>query len=259
MNQIPRIIHYCWFGEKELPEKVQRCISSWKKYCPDYKICRWDESNYNYEKNKFMYEAYENKKWAYVSDYARFDILYQNGGIFLDTDVELIKNLDDLLEEKCFMGFENHYVAPGLIIGAQTGVLELKEIMELYESIAFISENGTLNLKTSPKYITQYLEKRGLDKSGKQQTVGNITIYPQDYFCPKNMLTGKCHVTQNTYSIHHYDGSWMGEKEKLEFERQARLREKNIWQWRIYNGIKVWKEEGLSGLLKKIKYMEKGQ
>ena len=102
---IPKIIHYCWFGGAELPEKDRKCIESWKKFCPDYQIIEWNENNYDVTKNTYMYQAYQAKKWGFVPDYARLDIIYQHGGIYLDTDVELVKNLDSLLENDAFMGF----------------------------------------------------------------------------------------------------------------------------------------------------------
>ena len=129
---IPKIIHYCWFGGNEIPEHDKKCIESWKKYCPDYKIIRWDESNYDYKKNSYMREAYEAKKWGFVPDYARLDIVYEHGGIYLDTDVELVKNIDELLEHKAYMGFEvgGEFVSPGLGFGAEKNFPLFKKMME---------------------------------------------------------------------------------------------------------------------------------
>lgn len=254
---IPKKIHYCWFGGSELPDSVKKCIESWRKYCPDYEIIQWNESNYDYKKNKYMKEAYEQKKWGFVPDYARLDIVYTYGGIYLDTDVELINSLDELLELECFVGLENNYVALGLGFGARKGTIELYEMMQEYEKIFFINEDGTLNLKPSPRYTTEYLEKKGLINNRKISKVGNITVFPTEYFCPKNLLTGECNITQNTYSIHHYDASWWSEKEKKKMERQARIRKKNVWLWRIYNGINVLKTEGIGVLIKKIRNMKR--
>lgn len=253
---IPKVIHYCWFGNGELPLKVKKCIASWKKYCPEYKIIRWDESNYDYKKNLYMLKAYENRKWGFVSDYAKLDILYCNGGLFFDTDVEIIKPFDDLLENDCFMGFENHYVAPGLVIAARPGIPELKELMNMYDSLKFQNEDGSLNMVPSPRYTTEFFMTKGLKPKGEKQKIGNVTIYPPEYFCPKNMLTGECNITKNTYSIHHYDASWWGEEERREFDKQARLRKKSRWLWRLKNGLKVWKEEGLMSLIRKIANMK---
>ena len=249
---IPKMIHYCWFGNNELPLNVQKCIKSWEKYCPGYQIIRWDESNYDCKKNRYMKEAYENKKWGFVSDYARFDILYHYGGIYFDTDVELIRSFDDLLANDCFMGFENHYVAPGLVVAARKGVPEIKEMMSLYDDLKFCLDDGSLNLVPIPRYITNFLVKKGLKQNGEKQRIGNITIYPSEYFCPKDMMTGEYHITANTYSIHHFDASWWGEKEKRDFEKHVRLIGRNLWLGRIVNGFRVWKEEGLKSLMRKV-------
>lgn len=257
MEYIPKIIHYCWFGENPMPEKVVQCIRSWKDMCPDYEIKRWDESNYDYRKNKYMAEAYRKQKWGFVPDYARLDIIYTYGGFYLDTDVQLLHKLDDLRSNKCFMGFEKNYVSPGLIIGAQCGIPEIKECMEEYDKLNFVNLDGTLNLRPSPRYMSDYLGRKGFKLNNKKQTIGNITIYPSDYFCPKDMITGECVITENTYSIHHYDASWWGEKEKKDFVRQVKLRKKNIWLWRIYNGINVLRNDGIGVLNSKVIKMVK--
>ena len=187
-NQIPKVFHYCWFGGNELTESVKKCIQSWKKYCPDYQIIRWDESNYDYTKNKYMIEAYQQKKWGFVSDYARLDILYNYGGIYLDTDVEIIRSFDDLLEYKAFMGFENNYVALGLGFGARKHVEEIKEMRDEYENLSFILPDGSLNMRPVPRYTTEYLEARGLVANGTRQTINGIEIFPTEYFCPERFL-----------------------------------------------------------------------
>lgn len=256
-NENTKKIHYCWFGGGDLPDSVQKCIESWKKYCKDYEIIRWDETNYDYTKNQYMLEAYQAKKYGFVSDYARLDIVYHHGGIYFDTDVEVIKPLDELLCNSAFMGFENNYIALGLGFGAERGIKELKEMMKQYEKLIFINSDGSLNLKPITKYTTEYLETQGLVANGSRQRVGNIEIYPMEYFCPKNILTSECKITSKTYSIHHYDASWWGEEEKKEHERQVALRKKSVWLWRIVNGYKMLKEEGIITLMKKIKNMKK--
>lgn len=215
---IPKKIHYCWFGGKPLPKLAEKCIASWKKYCPDYEIILWNESNYDFTKHPYMKQALDAKKWAFISDYARLDIVYQHGGIYLDTDVEIIKPLDPLLENELYMGFESHeHVNSGLGFGAEAGHPLIKKMMEDYDNYSFINEDGSLNLTTSPMIQTKFLSTMGLcNDSGKIQTIsGCAKIYPSDFFAPKSYITNKIIITQNTYSIHHYDGSWLPLKVKI--------------------------------------------
>lgn len=204
---IPKKIHYIWLGGAPLPEIAIKCIDSWKKFCPDYEIIRWDESNLNLNKYKFALDAYNAKKFAFASDVFRFDILREQGGIYLDIDVELYKGLDDFLENDFFTGFENRdYVAPGLIMGAVSQHKILDSMLTQYEKETFDSEN----LKTVCVIMTDHLESDyGLKCNGKTQSLSDgITIYSKDYFCPKDSLTGKIKLSKTTYTIHHYYASW---------------------------------------------------
>lgn len=206
---IPKTIHYCWFGGNPLPEKDRKCIESWRKMCPDYKIIRWDETNYDVSKNEYMKEAYEAKKWGFVPDFGRLDIIYNYGGIYLDTDVELVKNLDDLLECKAFMGFEDGvHVNPGLCIAAEPHHEAIKELLEIYKDRKFKLDDGVLDLTASPIMNTDMLIKMGLKSNNQKQVVNGVTIFPTDYFCPKNFNTGELRVTENTYGIHWFNASW---------------------------------------------------
>ena len=213
---IPKIIHYCWFGGNPLPELAQKCIASWKKYCPDYEIIEWNEANYDVSKCAYMKEAYQAKKWGFVPDYARFDIIHNHGGIYLDTDVEIIRSLDGLLENRAFMGFESeNYVNPGLIIGGEAGSGEMECIMRWYETHHFMKESGEIDLTASPAIVTKILDGMGLCKEQSVQLLnGSLTIYPKDYFCPMDYYTGDIAVTDNTYTIHHYSASWLGDRQK---------------------------------------------
>lgn len=206
---IPKKIHYCWFGGGPIPEKDKKCIESWKKFCPDYEIIEWNESNYDVTKNSYMYEAYKAKKWGFVPDFARLDIIYQNGGIYLDTDVELIKNIDFLLEHKGFAGFEHpHQVALGLGFGAEKGNCLIKKMMDQYEIINFINKDGTLNLLPSPSYSTDILKQEGFLMNGTLQSQNGFYIYPKEYFCPRDYHSGISCITSNTCSIHWFNASW---------------------------------------------------
>lgn len=224
MSTIPKIIHYCWFGGGPIPEKDQACIASWKERCPDYEIKEWNESNYDVTKNAYMRQAYEVKKWGFVPDYARLDIVYTHGGIYLDTDVEIIRSLDDLLEDDCFMGFEDHeHVALGLGFGAAKGNAHIKAMRDVYEEVLFVQEDGSLNTLPSPQYTTAYLKERGLQQDNSLQTLDGIRIYPVEYFCPRDYFTGQMNLTENSYTIHHYNASWYSKDEKKAYERRLAL------------------------------------
>lgn len=221
---IPKVIHYCWVGGKPIPEKDKKCIESWKKYCPDYEIIRWDESNYDFSKNNYMKQAYEMKKWGFVPDYARLDIIYSNGGIYLDTDVELVSSLDDFLNDSAFFGFEEgEFINPGSGFGAEKGHPGLKRLMEIYENKLFISNDGKLNLIPSPVLHRDKFIEMGAKMNDKLQIVNGITIYPTEYFCPYRYYTGLLKTTENTHSIHRYNMSWVDEASKKWTRREQRL------------------------------------
>ena len=205
---IPKIIHYCWFGGKPLTPLAKRCIESWKKFCPDYEIIRWDESNYDVTKNIYMKEAYDAQKWGFVPDYARLDIVYHYGGIYMDTDVELVKPLDDLLNHRAFMGVEKPgIVALGLGFGADKGNSVIFDLLNGYENRRFIVD-GKLDLTAAPKYQKPFFEKYGIVENKLYEIKEGCFVYPVEYFCPIDMETGRLHITENTYSIHRYAASW---------------------------------------------------
>lgn len=198
---IPKKIHYFWFGGAEKPASVLHCIDSWKKSCPDFEIIEWNDSNYDIHKHPFMEKAFNDKKWAFVSDYARLDILLQYGGIYLDTDVEVIKDLSPLCENEAFIGFESsEIIGDGQGFGGVAGFSLFKEMLLEYDHIDEYIE--------SPQLRTKVLLKHGLRLGGTHQNIEGIEIYPVDYFCPKSWSTGKITITENTYSIHHFDASW---------------------------------------------------
>ena len=209
-QKIPKKIHYCWFGEGDMPEKNKRCIESWKRTCPEYEIVRWDESNYDWTKNKYMKQAYESKKWGFVPDYARLDIVYSNGGIYLDTDVELIKKPDELLIYDGYMGFQrNFWIALGLGFGAKKENLLIRQLRDYYNEIDFIDEHGMINLKAAPYYQTMFLKEKGIKCNNMLQMYKDNLILSTDYLDPLGYKNGRLHITDNTISIHHYDESWI--------------------------------------------------
>ena len=218
-TMIPKVIHYCWFGGKPLPESAKKCIASWEKYCPGYEIKRWDESNYDVSSCRYAKEAYAAKKWAFVSDYARFDILFSHGGVYFDTDVELIAPIEDILARGAFLGVEQNtekltLIAPGLGMAAPAGLSIYGQILEGYRSRSFFREDGEIDQMTVVKYTTDILLQRGLQELSVPQQVADIWIYPWDYFCPMMYQTGKLSLTSNTRSIHHYDASWLSKEER---------------------------------------------
>lgn len=224
---IPKIIHYCWLGGNEKPECVKKCISSWRKYCPDYEIKEWNESNLDIKMNLYTAQAYEARAWGFVPDYLRLWIVYTYGGIYLDTDVQIVKSFDKLLEQNVFMGFEDEeHVNLGLGFGACQGNALLKRHMEMYETISFINEDGSFNRTPSPYYTTELLKSFGLKQcDGEIQDVVGANVYPPEYFCPKSFKTGMTNVTKETYSIHQFDASWYSEEEqkkKLQYWKEAR-------------------------------------
>ena len=220
-------IHYCWFGKNPLPEKTEKYIESWKKYCPDFEIKLWNEDNFDVNSSEFTKNAAKHGKWAFVSDYARAVILYDEGGLFVDTDVELIKGLEDLTD-KSFMGFENQsLVAPGLIIYAkETHLPFFKKVIERYNSIDFDIDN--MSDITSPIIYSGILEEYGLKRNNTKQEIDGIVIYPSEYFQPygENWRAGKLTITENTRSIHHYDATWYDKYQIADLKLRKKYGEK---------------------------------
>lgn len=207
---IPKTIHYCWFGGKPLPKSVKDNIKTWKKQCPNYKIIQWDESNYDVKKIAYILQAYERERYAFVSDFARLDIINEYGGIYLDTDVELIKPLDDLLQYESFFGLEEvGRVNTGLGFGAEKNSEIVGRMKEQYDGQSFVI-NGTENLKTCIDYSAPVFKDLGINSRDETQYLNHsrIAVFATDVFCPQSLETGKTTITDETISIHHYDSSW---------------------------------------------------
>ena len=254
---IPKVIHYCWFGGNPLPDSAQKCIESWKKYCPDYEIRQWDENNFDIAACDYCREAYEAKKWAFVSDYARFRILQQHGGIYLDTDVELLKNLDDVIAEGAYMGIEKHsldtYVNPGLGFAAPAGDQIITDIVDYYRSIHFLKDGEPDTATTVCHHVTKLLKAYGFVNENKLQKLNGLTVYPSDYFCPQNFMSGELEITEHTYSIHRYDGSWYTPVERYSHELKRKL-SKNLpdrLAGQISHFVAQWKYNGLRSAVRR--------
>ncbi len=207
MSKIPKIIHYCWFGGNEKPPLVLKCIESWRKYMPEYELIEWNEHNFISD-NNYMQEALNEKKYAFASDYARLKIIYDFGGVYLDTDVELLKPLHILLENKGFIGFEKKsQINTGLGFAAEKHNMAVKLMLDEYENLNFIV-NGKLDLTPCPIRNTKALKKLGLILNNELQDLNHIMVYPTSYFCPIDYDSGNIYITNNTFSIHHYGYSW---------------------------------------------------
>jgi hypothetical protein len=210
MSIIPKIIHYCWFGGNPLPPLALKCIESWKKYCPDYEIKEWNENNFNVNYNMYTKEAHQTKKWAFVSDVARLYAIHTDGGVYLDTDVELIKPIDSFLDNSMFIGFENDtLINTGIGFGAVQRFHIIKKMLDIYDNVSFINFDGSFNIEPCPAYNTPIIEQEGFAVNNTKQTINNVTVYPTEYFCPKNCVTRRLHITEKTHAIHHFDGSWL--------------------------------------------------
>lgn len=209
---IPKKIHYCWFGRGEKPKLAQKCIASWKQYCPDYDIIEWNEENFDVFQNGYTKYCYENKKWAFLSDYARLVIVYEQGGIYFDTDVEVVRSFDPLLEQKAYFGFEDdNHVNTGLGFGAEAGSVEALEMVHSYDGLL----DGKHGVIGCPQLNTEALVRLGLKLNGQRQPVGESIVYPADYFNPYDDPTGRLNKTENTYSIHWYAKTWMNKRKVI--------------------------------------------
>lgn len=234
MSNISKVIHYCRFGHNPLPESAKKCIDSRKKFFPDYEVKEWNETNFNINICDYVREAYYSKNYAFVSDYARFYILYNYGGIYFDVDVEIIKPFNPLFIEKGFMGFEigqsdhekRYFINPGLGMSSAQGLLLFNEILNFYNSLKFINDDGTYNKTTVCYYMTDLLVKYGLKANGTFQEIAGIMILPIEYLCPLNYVSGELNITSNTCSIHHYSSTWLTKREQKRHNKMQEKRKK---------------------------------
>lgn len=225
---IPKTIHYCWFGHNSKPDLAKKCIKSWKKYCPDYEIIEWNEDNFDISACPlYVRQAYEAKKWAFVTDYVRLKVVYDHGGIYMDTDVELKKALDSLLSHQAYFGFEDGvHIATGLGFGAIPEHPLLKEIMNDYEGIPFVLEDGSFDKETCPSRNTKILLRHGLRQDDSWQILeGDILVLPSICLCPLSYQTGKRRFSPKTISVHWFDASWRTEAEKA-YQKEKIARER---------------------------------
>ena len=228
-KEIPKIIHYCWFGGKPLSPMAIKCIESWKKFFPDYKIIQWNESNFDINQCQYIQDAYKEKKWAHVSDFARLAILYEYGGIYFDTDVEVVKSFDEILKNGSFCGFEREgsNVALGLGFGVEKNNSVIKEILDSYVASSFYTDQGKMDCyNTIVVRTTRILSKYGLLNEDIIQNINGINIYPKEYFNPMCYETGELNITDNTYSIHWYEGTWLPKSDLHIHQMEQKIRQK---------------------------------
>ncbi len=248
---IPKTIHYCWFGGNPLPPLAEKCIKSWKKYCPDFEIVRWDESNFDVNCCKYTSEMYKQKKWAFLTDYVRLKVVYDNGGIYLDTDVEVIKPLTELLANVAFMGLETtHSINTGLGFGAEKHHWFVGENMKYYENWDY-----SCPIETCPVITTRLLKPYGIDCHSKEiQKYKNLTIYPVEFFCPKEFETGIIKASKNTYTIHHFNASWHDEKTRQSVKNMRKYTRRERRRSQFRNAVKkVIGENAYNGLKRLLK------
>lgn len=213
---IPKIIHYCWFGYKQKPENIKRCIDSWKQLLPDYQFIEWNENNFDINNLKYVKEAYSAKKYAFVSDVARIEVLYQYGGIYMDTDVQVLKSFNPLLDSRCILGMEEkEFVATSFMAFEKEHPL-LKEFIKLYETLSFYNQKGEIIAGTNVEKLTKILKDKGfVQKNYYQELENGIKIFPKEFFSPYDYINCYYEITENSYCVHHFFVSWMSKKEQV--------------------------------------------
>ena len=252
---IPKIIHYCWFGGKPKPELAEKCIKSWKKHCPDYQILEWNEDNFDVAAAPaYVQQAYGCKRWAFVSDYVRLKALTEMGGVYMDTDVEVVKPLDPYLKHEAFAGFERFDRIQTGLLACEPQFPLFRDFLAHYDTASFLKEDGSVDITTNVEVLTNLCIRRGLVCNNQLQTVDGLTIYPCEVFCPVDFDTEKLKRTRKTVTIHWFSGSWHTEEE-LEAMRQEKLqqlREKRS-NLRYAIGNKIFGEKGYKALKKMLK------
>lgn len=243
---IPKIIHYCWFGGKDKPPLAEKCMKSWRKFCPDYEIREWNEQNFDIDSAPlYVRQAYEAKRWAFVTDYVRLVALTQVGGIYLDTDVEIIKPLTPFLSHEAFAGFENAKQVQTGMMACRKGFALFEDFLDYYHTAHFIKPDGNVDTTTNVEVLTQLCMQRGMVCNNTYQLVDGFAIYPKEVFCPIDFDTMKLKKTRKTVMIHWFSGSWHTEEElRAMREEKNRMRHERISNLRYSIGCHVFGEAG---------------
>lgn len=254
MNKIPKKIHFCWLSGEEYPELIQRCMDSWQRVLPDYEIKCWNTENFDVNICRYTREAFQAGKYAFVSDYVRLYALYNEGGIYLDSDIEVLKSFDDLLHNTAFTGFEqNDRVVAAWIFGSEKGNPIFKEFLDYYGNRGFLLPNGEYDLTPNTVPITNICVKNGLQPNGKEQKLDSITVYPRDFFCPYNRATEEWNITGHTYTVHYFNGAWISrEKKQIIAKRKQIICRYGKLAGYLYYGFGTWKTEGFRHFIKEF-------
>lgn len=215
---IPKIIHYCWFGRGEMPPLVKKCIKSWDKFCPGWKIVLWNEDTFDVNSTLWTRQAYEARKFAFVADYVRLKALYEQGGVYLDSDVELVQPIDEFLVHDAFSGFECEKAAPTGIIASVAGQTVIKGWLDYYTDRPYLID-GKPNMEPNVSFMTEDLKARGLQMNDTLQNIDGMVIYPQTWFCPLSVIEVEKKITAQTHAIHHFTSTWRTEKARKDFAR----------------------------------------
>ena len=232
---IPKIIHYCWFGRGEMPKMMKKCIKSWKKFCPDWEIIQWNEDNFDVNSTLWTKQAYEAKKFAFVADYVRILVLCQRGGVYLDTDQELVKPLDAFLHHSAFLGFLDATNISAGVIGTEKEHSIMQQMLSYYEGKTFLSADGE-DIKPNTNWMTDILLAQGLKLDDSYQELGNVVVYPQTYFCPTSCVSIEDKTGEHTVALHHWAMTWRTEKAKKDF---ARVKRHQRWWYRAWEQAKI--------------------
>ena len=228
-NTIPKIIHYCWFSDPpNYPDDILACLDSWKRFLPDYEIKLWNAKNFDVSICPYVQEAYNSRKFTFASDYVRLWALYHFGGVYLDSDIEVLKSLDPLLENEAFTGFETNEHIAAWIFGSVKGNPLFQELMDYYHDRHFIMNDNTYDMTPNPVPVTRILKEHGLRLDNTLQKLENITVYPVEYFSPKDPATRQLTLTSNTYTIHHFAGSWLPEKTRYRHALELKMKDMHV-------------------------------
>lgn len=252
MQSIPKVIHYCWFGQQPHPPAVVRCMDSWRRLLPNYRIIEWNESNTDLTTNRYVREAYAAQKYAFVTDYVRLRVLFEHGGVYMDTDVEVVRSLDAFLRHDAFSGFENENEVPTAVMGSRSGNRWIGALLAEYDELAFVKPDGTFDVTTNVARISATTRDRfGVPMDNEfHELPGVLTMYPREVFCPKSYATGVITRTSSTHAIHHFAGSWkpVAQRQRRELRgRLNRLLGVRAGGW-VFAIIHVWQEEGAAAI-----------